>query len=135
VSANQDQNARLIVDDIKQVRSQLAQSNGTEWDLSLGELQLQYGEACFWILLKSKNEAQSALRKFREIVGPFQKKWPAIRFTVSLNAHEGDNDISVDFLEGDEIQDDAKLRSVGARPIVEPLKDNDIFVQHKKRRI
>jgi hypothetical protein len=125
----------MIVDDVKEIRAQLARSDGKEWDLSLGELQLQYDEACFWILLKDKNEARQALERFRDVVGPFQKKWPGINFTVSFNAHEGDNDISIDFLEGDEIQDNGKLRSLGSYQIVEPLKDNDIFVLHKKRHV
>lgn len=135
MSSEHSESYGMTVNEMKEIRTKLALSNGKEWDLSLGELQLQYGEACFWILLKNKSEAQQALKRFREVVGPFQEKWPQIKFTVSFSSHEGKDDISIDFLEGDEIQDDTKLRSIGSNLIVEPIKENDIFLLHRRRQV
>jgi hypothetical protein len=123
----------ITVNDMDNIKAKLSEWNGKYWELALGELQLQYGEACIWILLQDKKDSRRALNFFRDLLRPFQQKWPLIKFTVSFNAHEGDTALWIDFLEGNDIQSDAKLKMIGSNIIVEPIEDNDIFINHKKR--
>ncbi len=124
-----------IANDMQEILRQAGEQDGRAWEMVLGELQLQFGEACLWVLLDQPTQAPEALRILSDIVAPYIQKWSGVKFTVSFNAIEGDEEIFIDHLEGAEITDGSRLLSIGAKGDRDPLSPTDIFLSERRRRL
>ncbi|MGO4450587.1 hypothetical protein AB4Y96_16845 [Phyllobacterium sp. TAF24] len=111
----------------------LQSHDGVDWKMALGELQLHFNEACFWILVDKAESSGQSLIVFREQIKGFKNKWDTVKCTVSFSAIEENEKLFIEYLEGDEIYDEEKLKEIGSRIDREPLRDDDIFVSVMNR--
>ncbi|MBZ5758260.1 hypothetical protein LAV84_03465 [Rhizobium sp. VS19-DR104.2] len=126
---------REIIDDFRVILLKAREHDGEAWEMVVGELQLQFGEACLWVLIDEPEQAATALRSIREIVASYMQKWKSVTFTVTFQVIEGDEKLFLELLEGGEIIDDRHLSTIGKTFDRARLSPTDIFLTERTRRL
>lgn len=81
--------------------NEVQRQDGVAWKASACELQCQYNEMPFWILLYENSDLQKVHGAFQEIVEPHFKEISPINITVAyLMVIDGEK-IQTDYLEGE----------------------------------
>lgn len=95
--------------------SEVQRQDGAVWKASACELQSQYNEMPFWILLYEDSDLQNVHRVFQEIVGSHFNEINPIKITIAYLMVVNGDKIQTDYLEGEaEIMNNQHL--IGRRP-------------------
>ncbi|MBC9248292.1 hypothetical protein H4P12_16605 [Paracoccus sp. 11-3] len=108
------------------VASEVKRQDGTVWKASASELQSQYNEMPFWILLYEDSDLQNVHRVFQKIVRPHFSEIKPVKITVAYLMMVDGQKIQTDYLEGEgEIMNDQHL--MGRRPTSMGMGDFIVF--------
>lgn len=110
----------------KIIANEARKQDGAAWKASASEIQSQYNEMPFWILLYEDSNLQVAHDLFREIIGPYIEVSNPVKCTVAYLIVVNGEKIQIDYMEGeDEILNNKQ--PMGCRPTSMGLGDFAIF--------